>query len=439
MTRGGAAGDLPEAVVVHPAPAGGLAGRISVPGDKSISHRALLLGALADGPVTVTGALPSDDVAATAAALRSLGATVQGDLPDVVVAGPLREPDDVLDCGNSGTSMRLLAGVCAGIDGLCVLTGDASLRRRPMARVRDPLVKMGAAVDGRDGGNLAPLVVRGGRLRGIEHTSPVASAQVKSAVLLAGLRADGPTVVREPLPSRDHTERMLRWLGVDVAVDDGVRLSPGPLTARALSVPGDPSSAAFWAVAGALPGAGPVELQGVCLNPTRAGALRVLTALGADVDVSDHVEAAGEPVGTVRVAPGGGAAPVVVAGADVVDAIDELPVLAVAGALGGGLEVRDAQELRVKESDRVAGVARVLGALGVEVSPRPDGFVVVGGQRPHGGIVDSGGDHRLAMTAAIAAQFALGPVTITGFGCVATSYPSFLDHLDVLGGRWEPS
>jgi 3-phosphoshikimate 1-carboxyvinyltransferase len=428
---------IPDRVVVHPLGGGGLVGTARMPGDKSLSHRAFILGALADGPVEVTGAQPSGDVRSTVGALRAMGARITGDPPDAVVEGPIGEPADVLDCGNSGTGIRLLAGLCAGIDGLAVLTGDGSLRSRPMRRVAEPLRRMGATVDGRDGGALAPLVVRGGRLRALDHELAVASAQVKSAILLAGLGADGTTRVREPGPSRDHTERMLRWMGVRVVSEPGeVALTPGPLSARPLRVSGDPSSAAFWLAAGAaLPGS-QVRLPDLCLNPTRTGVVDALRMMGATISGDADREWCGEPVGDLEVtgtALGAGT----VAGDLVVRAIDELPVLAVAGALGGGLDVRDAAELRVKEVDRIEAVAGLLGALGVAVETRADGFRVPGGQTLTGGAVDSRGDHRIAMAASIAALGATEPVLVTGFRAVATSYPSFLDDLTALGGRWE--
>lgn len=435
----------PDHVRVHPSP---LSGRVSVPGDKSLSHRALLLGALVDEPVTVRGLAPSADVAATAQALRTLGAdlslapsTTTGQLEGVVV-GPLHEPDDVLDCGNSGTSLRLLSGVVAGIDGVSILTGDASLRRRPVDRVTEPLGRMGARFVARAGGRLPPVGVIGGSLRAIHHESPVASAQVKSAVLLAGLRADGETSVTSPARCRDHTERYLAFLGGDVdreIDDDGrehVALRPGPLTARDLDVVGDPSSAAFWLVAATL-GSASVTVERVCANPTRLGVVAVLRELGGDVEVTAREDVSGEPVADLTAAPAdlrGGR----VAGTTVVDALDELPILALAGALSrDGLEVRDAAELRVKESDRISALAAALGALGISFEERPDGYRVDGGQRPRAGTVDAHGDHRIAMTGAIAGTVATGPVEVTGFASVATSYPSFLDDLRRLGGEVE--
>lgn len=440
---------LPACVRVEPGP---LAGDLTVPGDKSLSHRALLLGALCEGTVAVRGLATSLDVAATASALRALGATVAlqdgGGGLEGTVSGPLREPAQVLNCGNSGTTLRLLAGVVATIEGLSVLTGDASLRRRPVDRVLLPLARMGARLDAREGGRLPPLVVRGGALRAIAHDSAVASAQVKSALLLAGLRADGRTSVTSPLPSRDHSERLLRYLGVEVTSElleggrERVEVLPGPLAARPIDVPGDPSSAAVWLAAAALaPAAGAsaqVRVRGMCCNPTRLGAVEVLRALGAEVSVMAAEERCGEPVGDieVRAAPLGG--PVLVSGRTVVDAIDELPLLALVGATSrGGIEVRGAAELRVKESDRIAATAALFAALGLRLEERPDGFRVPGGQRPGPGRVDARGDHRIAMAAAVAATVATGPVEIAGFEAVGTSYPAFLDDLRQLGGRVE--
>lgn len=435
---------LPDHVRVHPAD---LAGQVTPPGDKSLSHRALILGALAGSEVAVAGLADSADVRATADAIGRLGARVElhsradGAL-DGVVAGPLREPERVLDCHNAGTALRLLAGVAAGIDGLTVLTGDASLRRRPVDRIAAPLRRMGATVLARGEGSVPPVAIRGGHLQPIDYDSPVASAQVKSAILLAGLRADGPTTVTSPAPSRDHTERMLAHLGVDVTVDldaDGrerVRLEPGPLQARDLDVPGDPSSAAFWLVAAAA-GAGTITCRGVAANPTRMGVVAVLEQLGADVRVTPRQTLGAEPVADIAVVPQQ-LGEAVVSGRTVVDALDELVVLGLAGALStGGLEVRDAAELRVKESDRIAGLVATLGAVGVEVEERADGYRVPGGQRPAGGRIDAGHDHRIAMCGALAGVLGTAPVEITGFGVVATSYPTFLTDLERLGGRVE--
>lgn len=438
----------PDRVRVHPA---ALSGTVRVPGDKSVSHRCLLLGAMVGEEVGVAGLAPSGDVQSTAGALRGLGARITLDTAadgrlEGTVNGNLHEPEGILDCGNSGTALRLLAGVTAGIDGVAVLTGDASLRARPVDRVTRPLAAMGAHLHARDGDRLPPLVVRGGQLHGTTWRQPRASAQVKSCILLAGVAADGPTTVVSPLVSRDHTERMLATLGNaphTAVADDGtetVTIEPGPLAAADLYAPRDPSSAAFWQVAAAVAGTR-IRTPGVLDNQTRTGALRVLEAMGARIEL-DHVAAAGsEDVADVTVAGArdgdlhGGP---VLAGRQVVDALDELPVLALAGAMSAdGLEVTDAAELRVKESDRVATTAAALGALGVVVEPRSDGYRVEGGQRPRGGHVDAAGDHRIAMTAAIAGAVGDAPVEISGFAVVATSYPTFLDDLTALGGRVE--
>jgi len=432
-------------VRVHPGP---LSGRLGVPGDKSVSHRVVLMGALADGGATVSGVVASGDVLATIAAVRCMGGQVWLDpaadgLLEGRVEGPLGEACDVVDCGNSGTGLRLLAGLAAGMDAVTVLTGDVSLRGRPMARIVDPLRAMGAIVDGRDGGRLPPLVVRGGKLHPLTWDSPVASAQVKSCLLLAGLVGRVDVTVSSRLPSRDHTERLLRAGGIDVttATIDGreiVALHPGTLRFdTTLRVPGDPSSAAFWLVAGAIGGRA-VTVTDVSVNPTRTGAIEVLTDLGAAVDSTGEAVRSGEPVADVTIRAGAQLASAQVGGRRVVDAIDELPVLALAGALSsGGLDVSDATELRAKESDRIVAMARTFSALGMRLEERPDGYLVPGGQRPGPGIVDAGGDHRIAMTACVAATVASGPVEVTGFDCVATSYPTFLDDLARLGGRVE--
>lgn len=439
---------VPDRIRVHPA---ALAGTVQVPGDKSLSHRALIVGALASDPVRVSGLTASEDVRATAAALRLLGAKVTlhdaGGSLEGEVAGPLSEATEVVDCGNSGTSLRHLAGVAAGLDGLTVLTGDASLRRRPVDRVIAPLAAMGATLRARAGNRLPPLVVEGGRLRGTAVESPVASAQVKTAVLLAGLRADGATEITSPHPSRDHTERLLAHLGVEVTSErlaDGrerVTIVPGTPRGGDIAVSGDPSSAAFWLVAGACrpdeqDGAA-IVLPGLCLNPTRLGAVSVLKTMGAQIDVVAGGSVAGEETGELRISPSP-LAGAVVAGADVVDALDELVVLAVAGALSrDGLEVRDATELRVKESDRIAALVAAFHGLGLEIEERPDGYRVPGGQRPSGGEVDAHGDHRIAMAAAVAATLGTAAVEIRGFATVGTSYPSFLADLELLGGTFE--
>ena len=438
---------LPDRVTVRPA---SLSGTVHVTGDKSIGHRCLLIGALGPGPVAVSGLPDSADVAASAAGLRALGVDVRlAPDPDGRLSGSVQGPippgeDDgpvPIDCGNSGTTLRLLAGLVAGAGRHVLLDGDASLRRRPVDRITDPLGAMGARTRARDG-RLPPLEVLPGAVHDVVWDSPVASAQVKSAILLAAVAAGVHATVRSPHPSRDHTERMLRHGGLDVTTTQGpdgsevVSVGPGTFAAERLHAPRDPSAAAFWHVAAAC-GAGPVDTPGLALNAGRTGALDVLRAMGAEVTITGEHEVGGEPVGDVRVAPGrltGGE----VSGALVVRCLDELPVLALAGASSAdGLVVRDAAELRVKESDRIGVLAATLGALGIVVEEAPDGFRVPGGQRPGPGRVDAYGDHRIAMTAAVAASIGRGPVTIDGFATVGSSYPGFLTDLSALGGGWE--
>lgn len=423
-----------------------LAGTVSVPGDKSISHRAALLGALADDLTEVQGFLEGEDCLGTLRAVAALGAEVTRKGPGhFVIQGVgqegFTEPGDVVDCGNSGTTARLLVGVLAGQPFATVLTGDESLRRRPMDRVMEPLTRMGARVIGRRGGARLPLAISGARpLRPIRHVSPVASAQVKSAVLLAGLSASGPVSVVEPARSRDHTERMLAAFGGDVRVEgETVTIVPGlRLAGRLCRVPGDISSAAFFLVAGAAAPDGSVTVRGVGVNPTRTGALDVLEAMGAPVGVAPR-EGDGEPIADLSASPG----PLrgtEVGGAVVPRAIDEMPILAVAAACAEGpTVVRDAAELRVKESDRIRALASELGKMGVAIQERPDGFHVAG-RAPgatapfHGARVSSWGDHRLAMALVIAGLLADGPTLVEGVGCIATSYPDFLATCRALAG-----
>ena len=404
-----------------------LRGTVRVPGDKSISHRALLFAALAEGTSVVRGLSGGDDVARTRTAVQALGAEVDGER---ITGGRsrLHEPGDVVDVGNSGTSIRLLAGMCATVAGVTVLTGDASTRRRPMDRVAGPLREMGASLDGRDGGRLPPLVVRGRALTGIDYRLPVPSAQVKAALLLAGLAAEGETVVREAVQTRAHTEEMLALAGADVEVEDGgltTRVRPSALRPFELDVPGDPSQAAFWLVGAAVVPGSEVVVEHVYLGPARAAFLDVLARMGADVERNGN--------GDVRVRHAGPLQPTEIGGAEIPGLIDEIPVLAVAAACAGGTTViRDAAELRVKESDRIAAVAAQLGAMGVSVEPRPDGMVVHGPATLRGGTVRSGGDHRMAMALAIAGLVAEGETTIEGWDAVATSYPGFEDDLAAL-------
>ena len=413
-----------------------LRGRLRLPGCKGIAHRALIAAAMADGDSRIANLPDGEDVASTASVLRSLGVPIERDGERAVtVAGGgverLTEPETVLDCGNSGTTMRMVAGLLAGRPGLAVLTGDASLSRRPMGRVLEPLRKLGARVDGRADGTRAPLTVRGGGLAGTAVDLAVPSGQVKTAVLLAGLQASGTTEVREPAPSRDHTERLFGALGAPIEVVDAttVRARAGAPRPFELDVPGDPSSAAFFAVAAAIVPGSDVVLEGVAVNPARVAYLDVLRAMGAEVDVTEQAERAGEPVGDVRVRAGS-LRGVEITGSEAI--IDELPILAVAAAFAEGTTtIGDAAELAVKESDRIATLAELLRALGVAVTTRPDGLEVRGGA-PRGATVASRGDHRIAMAGAVAGAGAAGETTVTGWEAVRVSYPGFAADLAAL-------
>ena len=421
-----------------------LRGTVRVPGDKSISHRALLFGAIAEGTTRIEGLLPAEDPLSTAACLRAMGVAVsaiEADQP-VLVKGVgldgLQEPNTVLDCGNSGTTMRLMLGLLAGRQGRhFVLTGDDSLRRRPMRRVGDPLAEMGATIAGRSGGNLAPLAIQGRQLRGTTVRAPVASAQVKSALILAALTAEGPTSVIEPVQSRDHTERMLRAFGADLSVgsagDTEVTITPGAtLRGQDVVVPGDISSAAFWLVAGAITPGAELTVENVGLNPSRTGILDVLEQMGARIELLNRRDVAGEPVGDLRVSHGPLQAFTI--GAELIPRlVDEIPVLAVAACCAEGTSrVSGAEELRVKETDRLAVMARQLGAMGARIEEFADGMAIQGGVQLQGAEVDSETDHRVAMSLAVAAQVASGATTLHRSEAAAVSYPRFWDDLQRL-------
>lgn len=410
-----------------------LRARLRVPGDKSITHRAFLLGALGTGPTTVTGALDAEDTRRTLDAVRALGATVEPLPPRPpfhgpgwrIVPAPWRDAGTV-DCGNSGTTARLLLGALAPRAG-ATLVGDASLSRRPMRRVLDPLRAMGAAITGDD---RLPITVARAALHGVDWTAAVPSAQVKSAVLLAGLGAEGTTRYVEPVATRDHTERFLVAMGAALGrAGDALVLHPGPLRGLPVDVPGDISAAAFWLCAAAADPDGDVAVDDVGLNPGRTGVIEVLTAMGARVEVEERPGV--EPVGRVRVR-GGGLRGVRIDGARIPRLIDELPAIAVAAALAEGeTVVADAAELRVKESDRVEAIVAMVRAFGVEAEARPDGFVIVGGTGGRPGVVQSHGDHRIAMAGALLVRRFGGTVEDTA--CVATSYPDFFRQLGALG------
>jgi 3-phosphoshikimate 1-carboxyvinyltransferase len=422
-------------------PARRVRGRLKVPGDKSISHRYAMLAALADGHSRIEGYAPGADCAATLACLRALGTNVTVNPPAAGTPGAihiegrgvrgLQPARDVLDARNSGTTMRLLSGVLAAHSFVSRMDGDASLRRRPMRRVIVPLERMGARIGSADG--RPPLEVHGAALHGIDFAPDEPSAQVKSAVLLAGLQAGGMTRVTEPAPTRDHTERAFVAFGVEldssgptIALQGGQRLTGG-----VLRVPGDPSSAAFWmAAAAALPGS-EIEVDMVGLNPTRTAFVEQLRRFGAQVDLEPQIADAGEPIGLMRVRHAA-VRSVVVAPAEVPGLIDELPVLAALATHGGELTVTGAAELRAKESDRITALVSGLRALGADADELPDGFHVRGAQRLRGGTADAAGDHRLAMSFAIAALGADGPSTIGGADAVDVSYPGFFEVLDAV-------
>jgi 3-phosphoshikimate 1-carboxyvinyltransferase len=389
-----------------------------------------MLSALASGTSSVRGLSDGADVRHTLAAMAALGARVtEHDDAVEITGGPLREPADAIDVGNSGTGIRLLAGIVAGQPFRTRLDGDESIRSRPMDRIADPLRLMGARVEGRDGGRFAPLAVVGGRLSGVEYTTPVASAQIKSAVLLAGLSADGTTVVHEPAISRRHTEEMLAERGADVEVDGTTTtLRPSTLSPLDCTVAGDPSQAAFWlATAAAVPGS-EVTVPGLYLGPARSGFIEVLQRMGADVS-TEPVGDRGRPTAYDVTVRGTQLRATEITPSDIPGLVDEIPILAIAAALAEGTTtIRGAAELRVKETDRLATVAAMLDGLGIQVVEHADGLDITGGSlRP--GTVDSHGDHRIAMAAAMAGVVTPGPVSIRRFGAVDTSYPQFLQHL----------
>jgi 3-phosphoshikimate 1-carboxyvinyltransferase len=426
---------------------------VRVPGDKSISHRAVMFSALANGICRVTGFLASEDCLSTMDCMRRMGVKILAfdaaghpwealDENGRHLPGPsslevhgcgmkLQAPTQDLDCGNSGTTMRLLAGIVAAQPFTSRMIGDASLSRRPMKRIMDPLGQMGADIRSASNNGCAPLVVTGGRLSPIQYTLPMASAQVKSAVLLAGLFATGETTVVEPTVTRDHTETMLKYFGVTtVRSGKNISIQGGQIPqARDFQVPGDISSAAFWAVAAAAQPGATLTITDVGLNPTRTGVLGVLKRMGADITIEPNSSDQAEPIGTVTI-KGGTLHGTIIEGAEIPNVIDELPVLAVAAALAQGLTIiRDAGELRNKESDRITCVATNLLAMGGHVKELPDGMEIEGGTPLHGARVTSYGDHRIAMAFAIAGLFADGETIVEDVNCVATSYPGFDAHL----------
>ncbi len=420
-------------------PSKGFKGEVRIPGDKSISHRAIMLGSIAEGVTRIENFLPGDDCISTVNCFRSMGVDIDlsGDDPlgmGVTVSGKglsgLKEPEDVLDAGNSGTTMRLIMGILAGLPFFSTLTGDHSLRRRPMGRVARPLREMGAEIWGRQGGNLAPLAINGRQLQGAEFTLPVASAQMKSAIILAGLNATGTTTVTEPARSRDHSERMLRYFGVDIKVDGNTVSVAGPVSLKGqpVTVPGDISSAAFFMVAAAVMPDAVITMRNIGTNPSRSGIIDVLAAMGASIRVENEREVSGEPVADIVVSSS--ELKGVQIGGDLIPRlIDEIPVIAVAAACATGVtEIRDAAELKVKESDRLAVMAKELSRFGAAVEELPDGLRIYGGRRLRGASCHSHCDHRIAMSLSVAGLVAEGETVIDDAACASISFPGFREQ-----------
>ena len=423
---------------------GGLRGTIQIPGDKSVSHRSLILGAMATGETVIHGLLLGEDPRSTAACFRAMGAEISElNAQEVRVQGiglgNLREPEDVLNTGNSGTTTRLMLGILASHpDRFFTVTGDHSIRSRPMSRVVKPLQQMGAQIWGRKDASLAPLAIQGRLLKGINYASPIASAQVKSCVLLAGLMAEGETTVTEPALSRDHSERMLRAFGATVRVDpdriSATVVGGATLIGQTVIVPGDISSAAFWMVAAAIVPGSDLTIENVGINPTRTGVLEVLQMMGADIELLNQREVTGEPVADLRVRSSQ-LKGITIEGDLIPRLIDEVPILAVAAIFASGTTViKDAEELRVKESDRITVMATQLNAMGAKVTELPDGMEIIGGTALSGAEVDSFTDHRIAMSLAIAALNATGTTTIHRAEAASISYPTFVETLEGVVG-----
>ena len=413
---------------------GSLRGELTIPGDKSISHRSVMFGSLARGTTEIHDFLQGADCLSTISCFRSMGVEIENNGNCVLVHGNglhgLKKPDSVLDCGNSGTTTRLISGILSAQDFCVTLTGDASIQKRPMKRIIHPLSQMGAKIRSVNGNDCAPLEIEGTRLHGIHYLSPVASAQVKSAVLLAGLYADGETKVTEPFLSRDHTERMLRSFGAEVENrETTARILPAKeLYGQKIRVPGDISSAAFFLAAGLIVPGSEILLKHVGINPTRDGILRVCQAMGGNITLLNET-AEGEPAADILV-KSGSLHGTVIEGAIIPTLIDELPVIAaMACCAEGDTIIRDAAELKVKESNRIEVMVRNLSAMGADVEETEDGMIIHGGRPLHGAVIDSRLDHRIAMTFAVAGCMAEGETEILGAECVSISYPGFYEDL----------
>ncbi|MCD6581741.1 MAG: 3-phosphoshikimate 1-carboxyvinyltransferase [Desulfuromusa sp.] len=417
-------------------PATGLRGELVVPGDKSISHRAIMFASLAQGESRIRGLLRGEDCLSTLKAFQNFGIEVVEKADDeLIIHGRgldgLQEPTDVVDCGNSGTTMRLMSGILAAQPFFSVLTGDQYLRKRPMGRVINPLISMGAKILGRDDNTKAPFAIDGGGLHPTEYRSPIASAQVKSALLLAGMQIEGTTTVYEPHLSRDHSERMLRSFGADLeSFSGGVRVTGRVnLQGCGVEIPGDISSAAFFLVAGLIVPDSELLLKNIGVNPTRSGIIDILQQMGGSIELTNLRELSGEPVADLLV-KSSDLRGIEIGGELIPRAIDEFPVVSVAAAFATGITtIRDARELRVKETDRIAAMCESLGALGAEIEPLDDGMRILGGNGLRGGQVNSLGDHRIAMSMAIAALGSTAEVEILDTACTATSFPNFWELL----------
>ena len=422
-----------------------LAGEIVVPGDKSVSHRAVMLNSIATGQATVRNFSPGDDCTSTTGIMRALGVNIErittsGNTGDTLIiqgAGTngLREADDVLDAGNSGTTMRLMSGILAGRDFRAIMKGDSSLQSRPMDRIIKPLSMMGAIIRGRENNTLAPLEFDGGSLNGIKYDLPFASAQLKSAILLAGLRAEGKTEITQPAVSRDHTERMLSAMGADISFNGlEIKVGQSSINCIDIDVPGDISSAAFWIIAGLIHPNAEVVVKGVGINPTRVGVITALLDMGGNIELVDKRNIAGEPAADI-VATSSKLRGTELAGSIMPLLMDEVPVIAVAAAMADDVTViRDATELRVKETDRISTTVDWLVSAGVEVEERDDGMAIMGSGRIAGGTYQSQNDHRIAMAMGIAGMISDDPITVVGASCASISYPQFWDELQSLGG-----
>lgn len=400
-----------------------------------------MLGAIANGVTTVRGFLRGEDNLSTMHAFRAMGVEIDDDGETVKITGRglygLKEPGDVIDCGNSGTTIRLITGLLSGQSFFSVVTGDQYLRKRPMKRVVEPLTLMGARISGRKGGTLAPLAIDGGSLQGIAYQSPVSSAQIKSSIMLAGLYAAGETSVSEPSLSRDHSERMFKLFGASlVRGDKAVTVRGGvELTGQEVTVPGDISSAAFFIVAALITPGSELLIKNVGVNPSRTGIIDILQSMGGDIKLLDQREVSGEPVADILVRSSR-LKGISISGAVVPRAIDEFPAICVAAAVAEGVTVvRDARELRVKETDRITAMADNMRKLGIVVTESEDGMDITGSEQFTGGTVDSCGDHRIAMSMSVAALVASGAITVTDTACVATSFPTFFPLLEKVAGK----